>query len=124
MKFCTQCDNMYYLGISESNANDLQYYCRNCKHVDETISTDGGCILDTQFKQSEQQVNHIVNQYTKFDPTLPRVYNIRCPNNECSSNTEDNQNNPEVVYIRYNDDELKYLYICTTCDATWKTNNK
>lgn len=124
MKFCAQCDNMYYLGLSEANANRLQYYCRNCKHVDDTTSTDGGCILDTQFKQSEQQVMHIVNKYTKFDPTLPRVYNIRCPNAECASNTAEEQKNPEVVYIRYNDNDLKYLYICTTCDATWKTNNK
>jgi DNA-directed RNA polymerase subunit M/transcription elongation factor TFIIS len=125
MKFCTQCENMYYLGLSEADTNNLQYYCRNCKHVDETTSTDGGCILDTQFKQSEQHMDHIVNRYTKFDPTLPRVYNIKCPNSKCSSNAdgEDSKTN-EVVYLRYNDDSLKYLYICTTCDAKWKTHTK
>lgn len=123
MKFCEQCDNMYYISIDENNTNNLQYYCRNCKFVDTTIATDGGCILDTQVRNTEQQFSHIVNKYTKHDPTLPYVYTIKCPHGECASNQEDSKENPKVVYMRYDDANLKYLYICTQCDTTWKTGN-
>uniref|UniRef100_A0A6C0D5U2 DNA-directed RNA polymerase M/15kDa subunit domain-containing protein n=1 Tax=viral metagenome TaxID=1070528 RepID=A0A6C0D5U2_9ZZZZ len=121
---------MYYIGISVDDSNKLTYYCRNCKHKDETISEEGICVLNTQLRVGEQKFNHIINQYTKLDPTLPRIYNIKCPNLDCKSNhTSTEQSNTdtsaspnEVIYIRYDDDNLKYLYICVECDTTWKTN--
>ena len=122
MKFCTVCDNMYYIGINVNDPNQLTYYCRNCKHKDDTITEEGVCVLDTQLKRGEQKFNHIINKYTKLDPTLPRIYNIRCPNEECKTNLE--KTRAEVIYMRYDDDSLKYLYICSECDTTWKTNDK
>lgn len=122
MKFCEQCDNMYYISVNEDDHNKLEHYCRNCKHVDAKIAQDGGCILDVQTKNEEQQISRIVNKYTKTDPTLPRTHTMKCPNSKCKSNMDEPNTNPEVVYIRYNDANLKYLYICTTCDSTWKTD--
>lgn len=122
MKFCQQCDNMYYISVNEENTNKLEHYCRNCKHVDSSIAQDGGCILDVQTKNEEQHISRVVNKYTKYDPTLPRSYTIKCPNSKCKSNIDEPVVNPEVVYIRYDDANLKYLYICTTCDSTWKTD--
>ena len=122
MKFCKNCNNMYYIGIDANDANKLTYYCRYCKHRDETITEEGICVLDTQFKRGEQKFNHIVNKYTKLDPTLPRIYNMKCPYQECKSNISDTK--PEIIYLRYDDDNLKYLYICSECNTTWKTNEK
>ena len=129
MKFCSQCDNMYYIGISVEDSNKLNYYCRNCKHKDETTAEEGVCVLNTQLRVGGQKFNHIINQYTKLDPTLPRIYNVKCPNADCKTNHVSEQgsqsasSNPnEVIYIRYDDDNLKYLYICVECDTTWKTN--
>jgi hypothetical protein len=118
---------MYYIGISIEDSNKLNYYCRNCKHRDETIAEEGICVLTTQLRVGEQKFNHIVNQYTKLDPTLPRIYNVKCPNMDCKTNhseeKESHSSNPnEVIYIRYDDNNLKYLYICVECDTTWKTN--
>jgi hypothetical protein len=113
---------MYYISINSENSNELIHYCRNCGNNDESIIQDGGCILDVQTNNVEQHFNRIVNKYTKDDPTLPRIYNMKCPNNECKSNTDTPQTNPEVVYIRYDNNNLKYLYICTICDCTWKTD--
>ena len=123
MKFCTQCDNMYYIGINIDDPNKLQYYCRFCNYVDSSICTDGGCILNTQIKQSDQNFSHIVNKYTKLDPTLPRIYNTKCPNPNCETNINEKNKNPEIVYLRYDDKNMKYLYICTVCDINWKTNS-
>jgi DNA-directed RNA polymerase subunit M/transcription elongation factor TFIIS len=122
MKFCKNCSNMYYIGVDATDSNKLTYYCRFCKHKDETITEESICVLDTQFKRGEQKFNHIINKYTKLDPTLPRIYNIKCPNSECKTNVSDKQ--AEIIYLRYDDNNLKYLYICSDCDTTWKTNDK
>lgn len=117
MRFCVNCDNMYYIGINPDNPNDLTYYCRNCKHVDEIIGEEGVCVLKTQLKKGEQEFNHLINEYTKLDPTLPRLYNMKCPNTECETKNG-------VIYIRYDNDSLKFLYICVDCDSKWKTDER
>lgn len=122
MKFCVKCDNMYYIGVDVDDNNKLIHYCRNCKYKDETLTSEGACVLNSQLKKGEQKFNHIINKYTKLDPTLPRIYNVKCPNAECKTNKEGTPT--EVIYVRYDDDQLKYLYICSDCDTTWKTNDK
>ena len=152
MKFCTVCDNMYYISIDEKDSNKLSYYCRNCGHIDDQITEEGVCILNTQLKKGNQKFNHIINEYTKMDPTLPRIYNVPCPNTQCPVNlakhdsnrgsseaavaaaaaehsaaehsaAEHSAANQEVIYMRYDDTNMKYLYICTTCDTVWKTDD-
>ena len=34
-------------------------------------------------------MTHIINKYTKLDPTLPRINTIPCPNVECPTNTNE-----------------------------------
>ena len=123
MKFCTQCDNMYYICISETDANKMIYYCRNCGFKDYDTAQEGTTILKTQIKKSGQSFNHIINEYTKLDPTLPRIYNMKCPNDSCITNHTDNKDKPtEIIYIRYDDDQMKYVYICVECNVNWKTD--
>jgi DNA-directed RNA polymerase subunit M/transcription elongation factor TFIIS len=114
---------MLYISINENDTNKLIYYCRNCGNKDETITDEGVCILNTQLKKGEQKFNHIINKYTKLDPTLPRIYNVKCPNSGCKTNSDNEKKMPEVIYIRYDDENLKYLYICAECDYTWKTDS-
>jgi len=121
MKFCIKCDNMYYIGINSNDANKLTYYCRTCGHVDESIADEGVCVIDSQLKKGEQKFNHIINPYTKFDPTLPRIYNIRCPNEMCKTNHADATKPAEIIFMRYDDANLKYIYICVECDTAWNT---
>jgi len=124
MKFCEKCDYMYYITISEADSNLLSYYCRNCGHKDESIAEEGACVLNTQLKTSQNKFNHIINEYTKLDPTLPRIYNIPCPNVACKSHSNEKEpTKSEVIYMRYDDQNLKYLYICVSCDAVWKTDD-
>ena len=220
MQFCSECHNMYYLKISDEEGNigdTLIYYCRNCGHEDTTLSTTNICVSDMQLLTSEKKYTHIVNEYTKFDPTLPRINTIKCPNQECSSNgfaggvgksaskavsaakaeekamkaaskaeekamkaaskleekatkaalkaatkktdkkktglsqvleeqeeleeaqieqaeqaeeeaqtlvEASGENNREVIYIRYDDINMKYVYLCVHCDTTWRTDNR
>lgn len=131
MKFCEVCDNMYYIGINEKDGNQLTYYCRNCGHKDNTLASENICVLNTQLKKREQKFNHIINEYTKLDPTIPRIYNMKCPNTMCETNQESSRGGGggqvskrcEILYIRYDDANMKYLYMCTTCDTAWKTDD-
>ena len=225
---------MYYLKIREDESNSLNYYCRNCGHEDATLTAEAICVSETQLRRSEQKYTHMVNEYTKFDPTLPRINSIKCPNQECISNgghgkehgnkdyeggvkkktevmaktaegtskadpskadsskadpskadpsvtkkktltikktaktlakeaeesakeakkvakeveaitmeliaeeeeeeekekekekqpAKEKENNREVIYIRYDDINMKYVYLCVHCDTTWKTDNR
>ena len=129
MKFCIKCDNMYYIGINEENKNELTHYCRNCGFIDHSNIKENSCILNVDIKKGEQKYSHIVNEYTKLDPTLPRINTIDCPNKECASNTTEGksqtpQQEKEILYVRYDDKNMKFVYMCAVCDTIWKTENK
>ena len=121
MHFCIQCNNMYYMKLSGGDNNTLVYYCRNCGHENTDLAISDVCVSSTVLKQTTQKYAHTVNEYTKIDPTLPRTNAIRCPNQECESNTK-NDVPREVIYLRYDDQNMKYLYVCTVCNTTWKTD--
>lgn len=122
MHFCSNCKNMYYIKIDEDNPNSLLYYCRNCGNEDSLITEDNICVSKTQIKKGEKSFSHFINKYTKLDPTLPRVSNILCPNKDCQTNTKNEDR--EIIYIRYDDLNINYVYLCSTCDTTWKTEEQ
>lgn len=118
MHFCNICSNMYYIRIDTENQNQLIYYCRKCGNEDSNLAIENGCVLKTELKKNEHSFDYIVNKYTKFDPTLPRIDTILCPNQDCPTNT--NKKNREIIYIRYNNTNMKYIYLCSDCDTVWK----
>jgi uncharacterized Zn finger protein len=113
---------MYYIRINSENTNKLVYYCRNCGNEDTLLTTDNVCVSKTTLKKSDQSFNHIINKFTKYDPTLPRITKILCPNPDCPTNTKDVPR--EIIYIRYDDTNMKYVYLCSTCDTVWQANQK
>ena len=120
MHFCSKCENMYYLKLNDEDTNKLIYYCRHCGNTENGLSTTETCVLKTQVNRTDEKYVHVVNQYTKTDPTLPRINTIKCPNQECPSIKGELEN--EVMYIRYDDTNIKYIYMCAHCDTSWKTN--
>ena len=120
MHFCDVCQNMYYIRIDNEESSKLIYYCRKCGNENHELTSDNVCVSKTVLKQTEQTFTHVINDYTKFDPTLPRFNSILCPNSDCSTNTKDTPR--EIIYIRYDEINLKYVYLCSTCDTTWTTS--
>ena len=154
MHFCTDCGNMYYIRLTDTNG--IVYYCRNCGHEDETVTIDDVVVSHTSLKSGKNQYAHVVNKYTKLDPTLPRISTILCPNMECpcnrnhnptqyadraaivgtteeeatsgaaaaTSNVDDTETVPrEVIYLRYDDINMKYIYLCAVCNTIWNTEH-
>lgn len=137
---------MYYICIdpgsnasAESSAatdsSSLVHYCRNCGHR-EPVKHEI-CVSKVQLKNATQNYGNIINKYTKLDPTLPRINHVKCPNAMCPSNPPEHAlSSPatasasvdnaspvprEVIYIRYDEVNMKYVYLCAVCDALWST---
>jgi DNA-directed RNA polymerase subunit M/transcription elongation factor TFIIS len=130
IRFCIKCDNKYYHRIQYPEHSDvdpvLMYYCRVCGHVDNEHKNTGMCVLDTQHGDDSNSIfSNIYNKYTKHDPTLP-ILRIPCPNTKCQTNkeTQNETKTSEIVYVRYHAENMKFLYVCTTCDYKWNNENK
>jgi DNA-directed RNA polymerase subunit M/transcription elongation factor TFIIS len=122
---------MYYIKIKEDDDDSITdtkliYYCRNCGNEDENISNTNIIVSSTLVKNNEKKFHHIINKYTKQDPTLPRITNIICPNKTCSSNLKskaEGKTDNKIIYMRYDNKNMKYVYICENCDMIWKNDD-
>ena len=136
MHFCENCGNMYYIELNKNNADSLIYYCRNCQNKNDKLiqELNNFCVSKTHIIQNTSHGN-VINEYTHLDPTLPRVkFNMDCPNPECDSNKKSSDESKstneageetkpkEIIYLRYNDSGMKYVYLCGVCKTHWKTD--
>ncbi len=110
---------MYYIKINPDKEDQLIYYCRNCGSEESNIDQNT-YVVKNKLKRQDNKYFNIINEYTKFDPTLPRINNIPCPNAECISNKEKTKKN-EIILIRYDDKNLNFVYLCSHCDTLWKS---
>lgn len=112
---------MYYIKLNENEEESIIYYCRNCGNTDTNSLNLGKCILKETINKNDNK-NTIINNYTKYDPTLPRINYIKCPNDNCETNKDKfDIKDREIIYIRYNNIDMKYMYLCSHCDYVWKT---
>lgn len=118
MEFCEVCDNMLYVKTNEEK--QLVKYCKHCEFEKIESSNTAIKISQTIYSEDDLLYNQNVNKYLRFDPTLRRIRDphIACPNTECSASPDKNQ----VIYIKYDSKNMKYLYVCETCGETWKQN--
>ena len=118
MEFCKLCDNMLYIKREVTDEQDkLINYCKNCSNSVE-LKSDNKSILIFENNYEKEKINYklFINTYSKYDPTLPRVNNLVCPNAKCTK--KKNQDN-EVIYIKYDNENMKYLYYCVYCEEFW-----
>ncbi len=118
MEFCKLCDNMLYIKREVTDKQDkLINYCKNCSNSVE-LKSDNKSILIFENNYEKEKINYklFINPYIKYDPTLPRVNNLVCPNAKCTK--KKNQDN-EVIYIKYDNENMKYLYYCVYCEEFW-----
>ena len=153
--FCKICRYYLYLeevsvvddekADQESKKKELRRVCRNCGYQEQM---KGGLILEIDLKEKTSEGYKILmNEFTKDDPTLPHVHNLRCPSRACPSNkgraypmdnpdaavaqaapqapqaaVEDKgEVESDVIYLKYDAINMKYLYICNVCDTKWRS---
>uniref|UniRef100_A0A6C0D9Q5 DNA-directed RNA polymerase M/15kDa subunit domain-containing protein n=1 Tax=viral metagenome TaxID=1070528 RepID=A0A6C0D9Q5_9ZZZZ len=113
-KTCPLCRNYLIAQISDEKLN------RVCKTCGYSVEDKGGLIMETYVKQkSSDSYKILLNEFTRQDPTLPYLKDLKCPNGQCSSNKETAEK--KVYLIKYDVENLKFVYICNNCEQTWTT---
>ena len=125
VNFCPECDNLLYIFSSvDENDKSLYYGCKYCKYhsvkedkevVEGVDNEDTNCVYST--KKTISGLDLIKdNKYLKYDITIPHIHsnkNFKCPNEGCKDKRQ------KIKYINYDSDNMKYLYICETCNTQW-----
>lgn len=121
MKFCPTCRYYLYMKTSdEKGTGKLLMTCNNCGYNEE--NTDGGLIMETDLQEKTAEGYKILlNEFTRSDPTLPHLSNLKCPNPTCASNTGGAK--ADIIYMKYDQVNLKFLYLCNVkdCKHQWRT---
>lgn len=112
MKFCDVCRNMLYVNVRD---NKLVLACACCSSEYDHPDQDAP-LSDTLYRDDSAKYHHLVTPLIHSDPTLPRIKHIKCKNESCTK-PDDKDNN--VVYVKYDDDNLRFLYSCSYCNAFW-----
>jgi DNA-directed RNA polymerase subunit M/transcription elongation factor TFIIS len=121
LKFCPVCDNYLYIQVNADN-QELTRLCRKCGYKEE--DTKGGLVMEMMIQQqSSEGYKILLNEHTRKDPRLPHIRkNITCPNVTCDSNK--GGKDPDVIYIKYDQVNLMYLYICDICGEKWHSRDR
>lgn len=117
MEFCAHCDNMMYTKLDDET--NLVMYCKNCGFENKKMKDGGSHLLIHDNKVNNETRYSLANsEYIVYDPTLPHVNNIECPNKKCTRGEKDN----DVIYKKYDFNNMKYLYHCVYCKTVWKSD--
>lgn len=117
MKFCTICDNMLYEQLNAEGV--LMNVCKNCGNaVSINTSATASCVMENNYADDSTLYKQFMNKHMHDDPTLPRVSNIACVNGACTKKASDSN---DVVYVKYDAVNVKFLYQCGHCATFWKS---
>lgn len=130
---CPKCNYYMPLGpdttVEEVKPGDLARFCRNCGHTEEEKK---GLVMEMVIQEKITDSYKIfVNEFTKQDPRLPHVGNLQCPNTGPTTEFPNRQacpsrqpgGKPDVVYMKYDTSNMKFLYICNICNTQWKSRS-
>ena len=117
LNFCDNCNNLMDI-YSDEETKKLYLGCKCCSNKTD-FNESNKCIYTNE---SIIELSDIINsnQYLTEDITLPLIRgnpNIKCPNSECETNKEKKPCN--IVYIKYNEEKMNYMYICESCGQKW-----
>ena len=118
LKFCPHCDYSLYISMESNAERTLTYQCKACGYSKEEET--GGVIMETVIQEKASDSYKVyLNDFTLKDPTLPHTTTLKCPNESCPSVGGGVAS--DVIYIKYDAINMKFLYICTHCKTHWRT---
>lgn len=113
--FCEHCDNLLVIKYTEGK---VYYKCHCCQHEDTSALNTSVCISRNSFQKQDASYEAYLNEHALSDPTLPCVSTIECANGKCSRAADQPS---RVVYIKYDQVNLRYVYCCKHCKHVWRT---
>jgi DNA-directed RNA polymerase subunit M/transcription elongation factor TFIIS len=119
---CPKCD--YYMALAEGTSEDdgtkdLIRFCRNCGNKKDEVK---GLVMETFIQEKASDAYRVaINDFTKDDPRLPHIKTLKCPTASCPSRATGGES--DVIYIKHDTVNMKYIYICTKCNTNWKSRS-
>ena len=117
INFCNDCDNMMFLYTDEDD--QLYHGCKACGNIEHMLPDSSKCVYNNSQLQIDKSEIINTNEYITHDITLPSITsnkNIKCMNSDCDAEET------KITYIKYDNENMKYLYICNHCGHKWKNN--
>lgn len=120
MEFCDICDNMLYCkhviqDDSESDDNNgVEYFCKFCGNTRPFAQNEPKLISSLSFER-KNGIEDIIGDNIVHDRSLPHVSSVNCVNENCNRGDSDN----DVILLRYDKNNSKFLYYCTHCKTRW-----
>ena len=118
IRFCPVCRYYLYLDKeSEPGEAGLRRLCRNCGYNER--DEKGGLISELYIgERATEGYKILLNEFTRADPRLPHIHGtIQCPDPKCKSNQSGQES--DIIFMKYDNVNLSYLYICNVCDYKW-----
>jgi len=129
MKFCPDCNNYLFLKIEKDSNNKIisTYNCRNCSYSKTNINNNLTSSKQQSIYNNPENIDKVryyagKKELLRYDPTMPHINNIPCPNSECISNKEPDKN--DIIYLTLDKVKLQILYICNNCVTHWTNKSE
>ena len=117
--FCKNCDNFMFT-YKDPETNKLYNGCKVCGNK-EIIEDDKEIVYKSNISLSIGEVLND-NKNIIHDNTLPHITNnpnFQCINKDCKSTVKKSK----ITYIKFDSENMNYLYICNTCEQKWTNKN-
>lgn len=139
MNFCPKCENLLkpqqaseeiVLATGEKTKRYfLNRKCTTCGFIE--VDMKGGLVNETVVQErASEGYKILLNEFTRQDPTLPHVGTLPCPNTTgdvasgkpiCPTHTSGTPR--DVIIIKYDAQNMKFLYICNVCGEQWRSRS-
>ena len=117
MIFCPNCENRL-VPTEEKDESDVEKLFNLCEKCGYKNEYKNSIIHRKIYKgNTTNQTSSNINQYSRYDVSLPRTNKKTCPNPECISHKE--KDKQEAVFIM-DPISLKLTYVCIPCGTQWK----
>ena len=113
--FCDNCDNFMFT-YKDEQTNKLYNGCKVCGNK-SILSDDKKIVYKSNISLNIYEILN-KNENLINDNTLPQIINnpnFQCINKDCSSDIK----NSKITYIKFDFENMDYLYICNTCGQKW-----
>ena len=112
MLFCKNCNNLYFI-TTDLKSNEIYLHCGYCNTKKSYDPLEDGEIRFNNNNTKRINIECLPTQFDK-DCSLPRKI-LYC-NGKCKAKKKH-------VCIKYDQQELKYMFKCLECNLLWKNKD-
>ena len=110
-QFCTICHNLYIIEQDDEDNMKGKKVCRFCSNEKQIERAE--LISHRDFRKQTVNLSQYPIKRLVESPIVGIIQTRECPNNNCK------KENTETKLYEIDEEQKKFLYICTTCKEYW-----